>query len=140
MISTARVPQSPMSGQIAAAHPPIRSKRPARSLAILAFRLAAATSTCFATPGAAAAAGTSAPPPVCMAADLRVMTLIEAHGEAQDIAADVLAKAFFTVIEARKACNRGQVDAGIKLYESIPLGPVTSPYPTECSPPLCPTD
>jgi hypothetical protein len=62
-----------------------------------------------------------------MAADLKLMSLIEAHGDAQDVTPDVLAQAFFTLIEARKACNRGQVDAGIKLYESIPLGPVAFP-------------
>src|SRR5262249_42653189 len=90
----------------------------------LAFRLAAAASTCFATPGAAASAGTSAPSPVCIAADLRLMTLIEAHSEAQDVATEVLAKAFFTLLQARRACDQGQVDAGIRLYESIPLGPV----------------
>ncbi len=48
--------------------------------------------------------------------------LIEAHGEAQDVAAETLARAFFTVLDARRACNEGQVDAAMKLYESIPLG------------------
>ena len=62
----------------------------------------------------------------CVAADLRLTTLIEAHGEAQDVAAETLAQAFFTVMEARKACNQGQVEAAIKLYESIPLRPVSS--------------
>src|SRR5262245_52194732 len=76
MISTDWVPQRSTSDRIAAAEPQIRSKRRARSLAILAFRLAAAASTCFATPGAAASAGTSVPSPVCIAADLRLMTLI----------------------------------------------------------------
>ena len=124
MISNDWVPQGPTSERIAAANPQIRSKRRARLLSILAFRLAAAASTCFATPGAPASAGTSAPSPVCIAADLRLMTLIEAHSQAQDVATEVLAKAFFTVLQARRACDQGQVDAGIKLYESIPLGPV----------------
>ena len=48
------------------------------------------------------------------------------RGEAQDVAAETLAQAFFTVMEARKACNQGQVEAAIKLYESIPLRPVSS--------------
>ena len=52
--------------------------------------------------------------------------LIEAHGEAQDVAAETLAQAFFTVMEARKACNHGQVKAAIKLYEGISLHPVMS--------------
>jgi uncharacterized protein YjiS (DUF1127 family) len=62
----------------------------------------------------------------CVAADLRLTTLIEAHGEAQDVAAEALREAFFTVMEARKACNQGQVEAAMKLYDSIPLGPVSS--------------
>jgi hypothetical protein len=61
-----------------------------------------------------------------VAADLKLMTLIEAHGEARDVAPEVLAQAFFTLMEARKACNQGQAEAGMKLYESIPLRPVTS--------------
>jgi hypothetical protein len=65
-------------------------------------------------------------PLACVAADLRLTTLIEAHGEAQDVAAETLAQAFFTVMEARKACHQGQVEAAIKLYDSIPLGPVSS--------------
>ena len=68
-----------------------------------------------------AADGASVLPPICAAADVRLITLIEAHGEAQDVAAETLAQAFFTVIEARKACNAGQVEAAMKLYESIPL-------------------
>jgi hypothetical protein len=32
-----------------------------------------------------------------------------------------LARAFFTVLEARKACNAGQVEAAMKLYDGIPL-------------------
>ena len=63
---------------------------------------------------------------LCVQADLRLITLIEAHGEAQDVAADALAQAFFTVMEARKACNRGQVESAMNLYESIPLPPVIS--------------
>src|SRR5262249_8919872 len=62
----------------------------------------------------------------CVAADLRLTTLIEAHGQAQDVAAETLRQAFFTVMEARKACNQGQVEAALKLYDSIPLRPVIS--------------
>jgi len=57
--------------------------------------------------------------------DLRLVTLIEAHGEAQDVAPEILAQAFFTVMEARKACNQGQVKSAIKLYETVPLPPAT---------------
>jgi len=67
----------------------------------------------------------------CLAADLRLTTLIEAHGEAQDVAAETLREAFFTVMEARKACNQGQVEAALKLYNSIPLRPVISEAATD---------
>ena len=39
---------------------------------------------------------------------------------------DALAQAFFTVLEARRACNQGHVETAMKLYDSIPLGPVMS--------------
>ncbi len=84
-------------------------------------RLCAAATVCFAIGSTMAAESV---PPVCVAADLRLTTLIEAHGEAQDVAADTLAQAFFTVMEARKACKEGHVEAAMKLYEGIPLGPL----------------
>ena len=49
--------------------------------------------------------------------------LIEAHGEAQDVAPETLAHAFLAVLEARKACNEGQVEAAIsfmKAFRSVP--------------------
>jgi hypothetical protein len=51
----------------------------------------------------------------------QLTTLIEAHGEAQDVAPEILAQAFFTVMEARKTCHQEQVEEAITLYESIPL-------------------
>ena len=62
-------------------------------------------------------------PEVCSEVDLRFTTRIEAHGEAQDVAPETLAQAFFTVLEARKACNQGRFETAMKLYDSIPLGP-----------------
>jgi hypothetical protein len=100
--------------------------RRASFLSIVAFGIWVAASIGLATEGAAT--GDTAPqsairlPPICATVDLKFIMLIEAHGEAQDVAAETLARAFFTVLEARKACNEGQVDAAIKLYESIPLG------------------
>ena len=88
-----------------------------------ALRLWAAASLCLAFGGAMAAENI---PEVCLEADLRLTTRIEAHGEAQDVAGEVLAKAFFTVLQARRACNQGQVETAMKLYDSIPLGPVMS--------------
>jgi hypothetical protein len=86
-------------------------------------RLWAGASICLAFVGAMAAENI---PEVCLEADLRLTTRIEAHGEAQDVAGEVLAKAFFTVLEARRACNQGHVETAMKLYDSIPLGPVMS--------------
>jgi hypothetical protein len=96
--------------------------RRASFLSTVAFRLWAAASICLATDGATADEVPTVLPQICAVADLRLTTLIEAHGEAQDVAPETLAQAFFTVLEARKACNEGQVEAAIRLYESIPLG------------------
>jgi hypothetical protein len=95
-------------------------------LSTVTFRLWAAASICLATDGATAAESASVLSPICAAADRRLITLIEEHGEAQDLAAETLAQAFFTVLEARKACDQGQVEAAIELYESIPLQAITS--------------
>jgi hypothetical protein len=87
----------------------------------VALRLCAFASICLRAGGVAAEESAAVVSPLCAAADVRLVTLIEAHGEAQDIAAETLAKAFFTVMEARKACNRGEVEAALELYDSIPL-------------------
>jgi hypothetical protein len=106
--------------QIAAVNAQILSH--AGLLAIVAVRLCAAASIFLSTGGALVAESAIVVSPICAAADLRLVTLIEAHGEAQDVAPEILAQAFFTVVEARKTCNQGQVESAIKLYESIPLG------------------
>jgi hypothetical protein len=85
-----------------------------------ALRVCAAASVCLAFGGAMAAEPL---PQVCSDVDLRLTTRIEAHGEAQDVRPEVLAQAFFTVLEARRACNSGQLETAMKLYDSIPLGP-----------------
>ena len=99
----------------------IRNGRRASLLSTVAFRLWAAASIWLAMDGLTAAESAIVPSPICVAADLKLTTLIEAHGEAQDVPAEVLAQAFFTVMEARNACNAGQVERAMKLYESIPL-------------------
>ena len=121
-INAAEGNSSPFDGRIAALGAPIPNGRRASLLSTVAFRLWAAASICLVTDGAMAAEDTTMPSPICAAADLRLTMLIEAHGEAQDVAAETLAQTFLTVLEARKACNEGQVEAAIKLYESIPLG------------------
>jgi hypothetical protein len=57
----------------------------------------------------------------CASRDLRIVISIEAHGEAQDVSADKLADAFFTRINARKACAAGRVEAALATYDSIVL-------------------
>jgi hypothetical protein len=119
--------KSPFDGQSAAVNARILSGRRASLLSTVAFRLWTAASICLATGGTTAVAeSVNVLSTICAAADVRAITLIEAHGEAQDVAAETLAQAFFTVMEARKACNHGQVKAAIKLYEGISLHPVMS--------------
>ena len=114
--------RSSFDGQIAAVGARVANGCRARLLSTVAFRLWAAASICLATHGATGAESTTLLPQICAAADLKLTTLIEAHGEAQDVAPETLAHAFLAVLEARKACNEGRVEAAIKLYESIPLG------------------
>src|SRR5262245_12437624 len=103
-------------GQIAAVNAQSLSRA-----SIVAFQLCAAASICFVTGGATVAESATSWSPICAEVDLRLVTLIEAHGEAQDVAPEILAQAFFTVMEARKACHQEQVEEAIKLYESIQL-------------------
>ena len=62
-------------------------------------------------------------PAECAARDLRVVTLIEDHGQAQDVAADQLADAAFTMMRARLACHDGRVADGLAIYDSVLLAP-----------------
>jgi hypothetical protein len=117
-------------GRIAAAGARIPRRRRAGLMSAVAFRLwgiCLAAGSCLAAGGATAAE--AALSPACASADRRLLTAIEEHGEAGDVAAETLAKAFFTVLEARKACHQGQVEAALELYESIPLRAMTSPRP-----------
>jgi hypothetical protein len=114
--------RDPFDREIAAVGTRIPKRHRASLLSTVAFRLWAAASMCLAAHGATAAGSATLLPQICATADLRITMLIEAHGEAQDVAAETLAHAFLTVLDARKACNEGQIDAAMKLYESIPLG------------------
>jgi hypothetical protein len=62
----------------------------------------------------------------CAERDLQYVVLIERHGEAQDIAGDVLAQAFFTMMRARKACRQGHEQDAFALYDTIKLAPATT--------------
>jgi hypothetical protein len=117
---TSAVPAVSYSSRAAA----LGARVPARRRSMLAFVFCAA-SACVAA-GAATAQDPAPVSPLCADADVRLVTLIEAHGDAQDMPAEVLAQAFFTVMKARKACNRGEVEAALALYDSTPLGVVTA--------------
>ena len=62
----------------------------------------------------------------CAERDLQSVMLIERHGEAQDIAGEVLAQAFFTVMRARKACRQGREQDAFAIYDSIKLVPAAT--------------
>ena len=62
----------------------------------------------------------------CAERDLQYVILVERHGESQDIAGDVLAQAFFTMMRARKACSRGHEQDAFALYDTIKLVPTTT--------------
>jgi hypothetical protein len=65
---------------------------------------------------------------LCASRDIEAVTLIEDHGEANDIAPEQLAKVALTQMEARFACSGGHTEEGIALYNDIfrALGPMLS--------------
>ena len=63
----------------------------------------------------------------CALMEVRVITLIEDHGAAEDLPADRLGNAGLTMLRARLACYDGRVGEALALYQSIlELGPVAS--------------
>jgi hypothetical protein len=62
----------------------------------------------------------------CAARDLKIVLLIEAHGEAQDVPAEELRQAFFTMAEARAACAAGRTDEALAIYDGISIVPTQS--------------
>jgi predicted lipoprotein len=64
----------------------------------------------------------------CAMRDIEVVTLIEDHGEANDIAPEQLAKAFLTQMDARVACSDDRMEDGMALYDDVfrALGPMLS--------------
>ena len=59
----------------------------------------------------------------CAARDLKLVNIIEERGAAQDISADHLAGAVFTMVRARNACRQGQISEAIGIYDSVLLAP-----------------
>ncbi len=66
-------------------------------------------------------------PRECALKEITVITLIEEHGEAEDLPADALRNATLTMLRARSVCRDGRVGEALAVYESIlNLGPVAS--------------
>ena len=57
----------------------------------------------------------------CAVRDLKVLTALGEHGEAQDIPGDDIAAAFFTLVKARAACAAGNTTEALAIYDSISL-------------------
>jgi hypothetical protein len=83
--------------------------------------LAALAAACvFATADVARAdVATPTYPLICAKQDLKVVTLIDLHGHAQLVAADVLAQAYLEVIKARDACAQGRVEEAVAIYNRL---------------------
>ena len=66
----------------------------------------------------------------CALKETAVITMIEDHGAAGDLSADLLGQAGLTMLRARLTCYHGHVSDALALYQSIlDLGPVASPPP-----------
>ncbi len=55
----------------------------------------------------------------CAHRDLLVTTLIDRHGEDQDVVGDELREASLIVMDARVTCARGREHEALALYDSI---------------------
>lgn len=63
----------------------------------------------------------------CALREIKVITLIEEHGAADDLPAAQLGEAGLTMLHARSTCYQGRVHEALALYDSIlNLGPVAS--------------
>lgn len=58
----------------------------------------------------------------CAARDLKLLTSINEHGEAQDVPADDLRTAFFSLVRARGFCTAGRVDEALAIYDGVAIG------------------
>lgn len=65
------------------------------------------------------ASAASAAAQACAARDLAVMTLIEERGEAQSLPAHEIADAFFSTMEARRACKDGRSEEALAIYARV---------------------
>jgi hypothetical protein len=72
----------------------------------------------------AAAAQEQSPiiPPICATEEAAVITLIEDHGMADDVAPEKLTAAFEAMLDARAACYGGQTERAVAQYDAILSG------------------
>src|SRR5258708_40334882 len=93
----------------------------------LLLGLAGAVVVSAAGSGAAADEQSGAFATACALKEIKVITLIEDHGEAQDLPSDSLGDAGLAMLRARAACYEGRVSEALALYDGIlNLGPVLS--------------
>ena len=93
------------------------------SLSRVAIRQWALTLACLLA-GAGIAIPAERPTPVsadCVARAVKLITLIEERGEAQDVAGERLAEAFFTMQQARRLCAEHRIAEGLAMYDSVLL-------------------
>lgn len=63
----------------------------------------------------------------CALKEVKVITIIEDHGAAQDLPADLLVNAELMMMRARSVCYEGRVEEALALYQGIlDIGPVAS--------------
>ena len=55
----------------------------------------------------------------CARREVQVITLIEDHGEKQDVSSNKLAEAGLRMLDARTICYEGRVSEAVALYDSI---------------------
>jgi hypothetical protein len=85
-----------------------------RKIGLWSLVLAATTIATLGSP-------TRASTPACAKQDLRLVNLIERHGEDQDVGGKKLFEAYLAVMAARKACAQGREGEALALYDSITL-------------------
>ena len=77
---------------------------------------------------AAGSSATAAEQPfatLCALKETKVITLIEEHGDADDLPSDSLSDAGLAMLRARSVCYEGRVSEALALYDNIlTLGPV----------------
>ncbi|KRE02995.1 hypothetical protein ASE63_26150 [Bosea sp. Root381] len=63
----------------------------------------------------------------CALNEIKVITLIEDHGAAEDLPADRLHNAALMQLRARSVCYEGRIEQALALYDGIlDLGPIAS--------------